>query len=72
MPTKIKIWRETGAVIFEHTCDDCGSNAEFGEDAFLRKAFNAIDKKQPEKAKELLGKCYCYQCLRSRHGIKPA
>lgn len=50
---------ETGAIIFEHYCEVCGGYATFGVDVFLRKAFNALDKKDIELAKQLLGKWYC-------------
>ena len=59
MPIIVTKIPETGAIVYEHFCEICGGYATFGIDVFLKKAFNALDRKDIKLAKELLGKWYC-------------
>jgi len=56
----VKICRlHTGAIVLLKTCDVCGRDASFMVGASVRKAYEAIGRKEITEAKKLLGKSFC-------------
>lgn len=51
--------RRTDALVYCHTCEECGLFAPFGVGVHLRRALNALELKRANEAKEYLGKWYC-------------
>ncbi len=62
MPTKIGRVRETRAVVFTHTCEECGAVACFGTGVKMKQAFKILTKDTVKKAQEMMGKWYCGKC----------
>lgn len=61
MPIKMSKIPTTGGTVFIHKCEICEEDAQFGIDVWLRKAFKALEQQNMIKAKEFLGKWYCYK-----------
>lgn len=59
MPTRVGKIKNTGAMVFLHSCEDCGKEAYFGINVSLRKALNLLEAGKFQEAKQLLGKWYC-------------
>lgn len=59
MAVRLQIIRESGALVFERTCEKCGKPASFGSECDYRLALLALDAGRKEEAKRLLGKGWC-------------
>ena len=59
MPVSLKRIRESGALIFLHTCEVCGAAASFGYEVSMRLALNALEAGDIATAKLHLGRWFC-------------
>lgn len=59
MPVSLKRIRQSGSLIFLHTCEVCGAAASFGLGVSMRLALNALAAGDIALAKLHLGKWFC-------------
>ncbi|QEH36528.1 hypothetical protein OJF2_51120 [Aquisphaera giovannonii] len=59
MPVSLKRIRQSGALIFLHTCEVCGAAASFGFGVSMRLALNALEAGDKASAKLHLGQWFC-------------